>query len=408
MATIRLPDGNYYPILDGETTTQAYAAAMKKYPESFGLPPNVNDLSNTTQVQAQPIDERAASAEALFIGVSSGLITAALIYVILPKKFKATNPFEMGRVWLGWSAALFVMTAYREGMKSTQSGIIVFILSFLILGPLAFLLGWIYGKFFKFKTDNNINLLQTPRTLKVQPVILDNITPENQNIAETKTANIQPMTSPINMDINEDLFYEIVSNELDSGNTQKGLWTKLFAQCNGDETQTKVRYIEQRVRQLAENEIQKSTEEKQLKRSQFLLSERQRLLEQQLSARANTIMSIELFGNSINQDHKPIIIFIEELGGTVTEENKLIGGVSYQVHLDGEIYSLQWRDFTRWFINELLPKIKLTEEFTLEKLQQMELHAITYDGKKYCYQEFRYDNYNDALRYAEKAALKQS
>ena len=81
----------------------------------------------------------------------------------------------MGRVWLGWSAALFVMTAYREGMKSTQSGIIVFILSFLILGPLAFLLGWIYGKFFKFKTDNNINLLQTPRTLKVQPVILDNI-----------------------------------------------------------------------------------------------------------------------------------------------------------------------------------------------------------------------------------------
>ena len=23
MATIRLPDGNYYPILDGETTTQA-------------------------------------------------------------------------------------------------------------------------------------------------------------------------------------------------------------------------------------------------------------------------------------------------------------------------------------------------------------------------------------------------
>jgi len=42
MATIRLPDGNYFPVLEGESPTQAYAAAMEKYPQAFGITPKQN------------------------------------------------------------------------------------------------------------------------------------------------------------------------------------------------------------------------------------------------------------------------------------------------------------------------------------------------------------------------------
>ena len=46
--------------------------------------------------------------------------------------------------------------------------------------------------------------------------------------------------------IDEDAIYEIVANEMESGKTDKGLWTRLFAQCDGDENKTKAAYIKHR------------------------------------------------------------------------------------------------------------------------------------------------------------------
>lgn len=56
--------------------------------------------------------------------------------------------------------------------------------------------------------------------------------------------------------------YEIVANELETGNLQKGMWTKVFADAGGDDKSARLKYIQLRVAQLAseaENGTQEST-----------------------------------------------------------------------------------------------------------------------------------------------------
>lgn len=48
----------------------------------------------------------------------------------------------------------------------------------------------------------------------------------------------------------EDDIYALIAEELKSGNTDPGLWTRLFAECDGDESKTKVAYIRTRVEKI--------------------------------------------------------------------------------------------------------------------------------------------------------------
>lgn len=50
--------------------------------------------------------------------------------------------------------------------------------------------------------------------------------------------------------VDEDRIYAAIANELEVGASDKGLWTRLFAECGGDENQTKVLYIKQRASRL--------------------------------------------------------------------------------------------------------------------------------------------------------------
>ena len=52
--------------------------------------------------------------------------------------------------------------------------------------------------------------------------------------------------SSIEIPVNQEYIYENIANEIESGNVEKGLWTRLFAECDGDENATKVHYIKQR------------------------------------------------------------------------------------------------------------------------------------------------------------------
>lgn len=45
--------------------------------------------------------------------------------------------------------------------------------------------------------------------------------------------------------------YETIASELESGTLDKSLWTKLYAECDGDDTKTKVQYIKARASRLA-------------------------------------------------------------------------------------------------------------------------------------------------------------
>lgn len=50
--------------------------------------------------------------------------------------------------------------------------------------------------------------------------------------------------------MNEEPFYDAVAAEIQQGQLKPGLWTKAFADANGDQTKARVIYIRERVTQL--------------------------------------------------------------------------------------------------------------------------------------------------------------
>lgn len=47
-------------------------------------------------------------------------------------------------------------------------------------------------------------------------------------------------TLPLQTSVDENRVYAEIANELETSTQDKGLWTHLYAECSGDETQTKV------------------------------------------------------------------------------------------------------------------------------------------------------------------------
>lgn len=57
-------------------------------------------------------------------------------------------------------------------------------------------------------------------------------------------------TSPLQAVLDEERVYAAIAHELETGGIDKGLWTRLFAECDGDDRRTKVLYIRQRAERL--------------------------------------------------------------------------------------------------------------------------------------------------------------
>jgi hypothetical protein len=66
--------------------------------------------------------------------------------------------------------------------------------------------------------------------------------------------SIPPRFNPSSMPIDEDLFWTQAFEEYEGTNRNKGLWVKLFAQFDGNETKVKVEYLKTRAQQLILNE----------------------------------------------------------------------------------------------------------------------------------------------------------
>lgn len=73
---------------------------------------------------------------------------------------------------------------------------------------------------------------------------------EASTLSASSDAVASPLGSPVDTTVDEDRIYVAIANELENGATDKALWTRLFAECGGDEKQTKVLYIKQRAERL--------------------------------------------------------------------------------------------------------------------------------------------------------------
>jgi len=90
-------------------------------------------------------------------------------------------------------------------------------------------------------TEDSANSSGTTRATPAEsksPVI-DNLT--------TNAASALPREPTI---VDEDAIYAAIATELRNGATNEGLWTRLFAECDGDENKTKAAYIKQRAEKL--------------------------------------------------------------------------------------------------------------------------------------------------------------
>jgi hypothetical protein len=73
-------------------------------------------------------------------------------------------------------------------------------------------------------------------------------------VVSTQPQMDQSNSTPQNCTVDEDAIYASIANELKTGAANEGLWTRLFAQCDGDENRTKVAYIKQRAERLIADE----------------------------------------------------------------------------------------------------------------------------------------------------------
>jgi hypothetical protein len=107
----------------------------------------------------------------------------------------------------------------------------------LIFGGLAYGLGW-------FLTDNSVGHSSASIPISTKG---SSPTPGAFGI------NLSSITAQASTS-DDDAIYASIAQEIKSGTTDEGLWTRLFAECDGDENKTKAAYIKARAARLtAEN-----------------------------------------------------------------------------------------------------------------------------------------------------------
>ena len=65
-------------------------------------------------------------------------------------------------------------------------------------------------------------------------------------VTETPITYIKSKEQHVILPIDLNKIYTVIAAELETGTHDKGLWIRLYAECDGDETKTKVRYIKER------------------------------------------------------------------------------------------------------------------------------------------------------------------
>jgi hypothetical protein len=171
--------------------------------------------------------------------------------------------------WFKWVMMMLAIAAVVKGLfwvgnpkfpDKLAEAILLLIGGTVIWGGLAFLLGWATGKSEGCKTNLSGTegssssaatvMAPTPSesSLTSSTLTHTSITRLHQPVMPTQSTSISTMPQTFSFD--EDAVYEVVANEMDSGKMDKGLWTRLFVELDGDEKKTKIAYIKQRAEKL--------------------------------------------------------------------------------------------------------------------------------------------------------------
>ena len=220
-------------------------------------------------------------------------VVAAIIFYLASPKGRVTTPSDIGRKWFSWAAVVICLAILPNYIRDTSDDVVLvkWVIDMVFFGGGAFLLGLAYGKFFKkwetapssasnsepappTSAHSSGDIKPAPRaepaiTAPSAPQVASQAMPLTPPPAMTKaaqqpTTNAHPQGSPASStppEVNVDHIYAQVAKEIESGNPDKGLWTRLWAECDGDDKKTKVIYIKQRANVLIATEKARLLEE---------------------------------------------------------------------------------------------------------------------------------------------------
>lgn len=195
-------------------------------------------------------DSRAAAYFIALITVGLGGAVGWGLKSLIGPAGQPNNAGELGRKWAGW-----IILAVCVSLLSKFFGKLDAVSFFKWLAgggtwvAVAYVLGWVYGKFFKFKstpTGRLPDVLPTPSATNTPSAAVSS----PSAISNNPSQSMQPAHTEVHTEVDENAIYAAIAKELKSGNTDQGLWTRLFAECDGDENRTKVAYIKQRATSL--------------------------------------------------------------------------------------------------------------------------------------------------------------
>jgi hypothetical protein len=206
----------------------------------------------------------------------------------------------------------------------------------------------------------------------------------------TMSAN-PPPAQPINAQtpspFDEDAVYEVVANEMDSGKMDKGLWTRLFAEQDGDEKKTKIAYIKQRTEKLMAAEQARVLENQRQQSEQIAHLEWKKEHEERerikkaigaINTRFEKLRSSATILTLPDDKTTPTerMEIINQFGGSVTStKGKGLFGAGCSVAIYGETHHFEtMQEFGKWVREGLGPKV-------LEKIAAEHQRALDSSAK---------------------------
>lgn len=191
---------------------------------------------------------------------------------------RAESAHDVARSWAGWVIFASCITML-PGFIGKLDGLSFFkwFVGGGILVAVAYLLGWTYGNFFRFR-DGDADFAPPDRPINMPRA--EPVTDSSRPVPSAQLALFPPsFAAPSGLDIEvpgieeptiehggasadtstldenalselEDKAYDQVGQELESNTVDRATWTKAFAQAGGDDKQTRVVYITLRVEKL--------------------------------------------------------------------------------------------------------------------------------------------------------------
>jgi len=201
------------------------SSSPAKCPSIGTVTPRTNDIASVVPTDSGlgQTDLQKAGGDALASTLGFGLLGALFFWLVARRLVKVprATPNQLGIWWGAWLGALAILVT---GGNSVHLGWQEVLYREALLTPFYFIIGYVIGYGFR----------------KINPL----------NPSNSASGTVRWSDHSESSVIDDDLYLRAMS-ELDTGQQDKGLWARCFAETDGDVSKTKAAHIRRRVEILA-------------------------------------------------------------------------------------------------------------------------------------------------------------